>query len=522
MSSPKISPYLSDRWRKVLIQGSGLIFSSGLLVIIVATLSPFNFSFGDPVSRGEIARSLDVNSDFSDLLGNLLLFIPFGLGLTGLLAYRTRSGTRSLLWVILASFCLSTTVETLQLFLPSRFSSATDILMNSLSGGLGCLTFYRGYWAIGKRLRQLYSFKRLAIGFTGYLIFICLVMLMFSFRVDLSNWNPNYTLLLGNERTQNRPWLGSVSEVALADRAFSPTEVKQIFSGANLDTQFTPSMIAHYKFTGNGNYKDRIGNLPDLSWQGQPSSLNSETGANFTGQSWLATEQPVNIIAEKAAKNSQFSLFTSFQTARKWQGNPARIVSFSKDTVQRNFTFGQDGYDLSLRLRTPLTGANGANPAFNVPGVFQDTKPHSVVLTYNQGALSCYVDSVDNHYSAHIIPGIAIFKLLKLLEYRWAIILTNSSFKIHTFAFYCLVFIPLGTIVALITSLMRGNFVFYLGLFILGLCFPVLLVETTFVTVSGQPWNWFTVFSCATLMIISGLVSKLGLFLWFESQVEKQ
>ncbi|MCA9074123.1 MAG: DUF1553 domain-containing protein [Planctomycetaceae bacterium] len=44
---------------------------------------------------------------------------------------------------------------------------------------------------------------------------------------DLSNWDDGYPLLLANESSGDRPWLGELHLVALYDRALTPSEVEQ-------------------------------------------------------------------------------------------------------------------------------------------------------------------------------------------------------------------------------------------------------------------------------------------------------
>jgi hypothetical protein len=46
-----------------------------------------------------------------------------------------------------------------------------------------------------------------------------------SVRGDFSNWNASYPLVLANEATGNRPWLGTLCEIAIYDSALSPTQV---------------------------------------------------------------------------------------------------------------------------------------------------------------------------------------------------------------------------------------------------------------------------------------------------------
>ncbi|MEH6466765.1 MAG: PQQ-dependent sugar dehydrogenase [Porticoccus sp.] len=50
---------------------------------------------------------------------------------------------------------------------------------------------------------------------------------------DSSNWNSGYSLLLGNEAAENKPWLGLFDLVAIYDRALSEAEVEQNFAAAS-------------------------------------------------------------------------------------------------------------------------------------------------------------------------------------------------------------------------------------------------------------------------------------------------
>jgi hypothetical protein len=73
------------------------------------------------------------------------------------------------------------------------------------------------------------------------------------------------------------------------------------------------------------------------------------------------------------------------------QTGPARIITFSSSTGARNFTLGQSGGKLVLRVRTPRTGGNGTNHEFTL-GDIQVGKPQHVIATYRRGALRAYLD----------------------------------------------------------------------------------------------------------------------------------
>ncbi len=71
------------------------------------------------------------------------------------------------------------------------------------------------------------------------------------------------------------------------------------------------------------------------------------------------------------------------------QSGPARIVSFSRNPSSRNFTLGQQGGKLNMRLRTPRTGGNGTNPSVDLFPIVAGKAVH-VVVTYHEGQLTAY------------------------------------------------------------------------------------------------------------------------------------
>jgi hypothetical protein len=55
---------------------------------------------------------------------------------------------------------------------------------------------------------------------------------------DLSNWNPNYPLLLANESTGDRPWTGQLYLVAVYCRALTGVEVEQNYKAGELPVDY--------------------------------------------------------------------------------------------------------------------------------------------------------------------------------------------------------------------------------------------------------------------------------------------
>jgi hypothetical protein len=83
------------------------------------------------------------------------------------------------------------------------------------------------------------------------------------------------------------------------------------------------------------------------------------------------------------------------------QDGPARIVSFSRDARNRNFTLGQSGDKLVFRLRTPRTGDNGTKPEVTLAKLAAG-KRHHVVVSYRPGRLLCVVNGEQTRYTAKV------------------------------------------------------------------------------------------------------------------------
>jgi hypothetical protein len=79
------------------------------------------------------------------------------------------------------------------------------------------------------------------------------------------------------------------------------------------------------------------------------------------------------------------------ETASLEQSGPARIVSFSTDRANRNFTLGQDGKRLILWLRVSETGRNGNGHEVTLCDV-PEGRPFHLAVTYQPNRLTCYLD----------------------------------------------------------------------------------------------------------------------------------
>ncbi len=98
-----------------------------------------------------------------------------------------------------------------------------------------------------------------------------------------------------------------------------------------------------------------------------------------------------DIVTNACRRTNELMIEAVITPARGDQRGPARIISLSRDSGRRNFTLGQEGENLVLRLRTPKTGTNGTNPQVTLTAL-RIGRPQHVVVTYRQGVTTCHVD----------------------------------------------------------------------------------------------------------------------------------
>ena len=96
------------------------------LVILLMTLNPFYLALPEKIT-------LKFDSSLDNLILNIILFLPVGF------LYRLITGRRG---ALLLGAAISIAIETVQLFIPARTTSAMDILTNTLGAGLGGFFHY--------------------------------------------------------------------------------------------------------------------------------------------------------------------------------------------------------------------------------------------------------------------------------------------------------------------------------------------------------------------------------------------
>jgi len=469
---------LSGRWGTVAL-------TYGVLLVLAVTLFPYDFVFEEEFSTiGDRFRLLEVGK-LADFLLNVLLFLPLGFGLT-CLAEKKKLARQTGLFVVLASgFFLSSSVEVLQVFLPSRFVSLVDVVANTAGTFLGFLVFR--FWepqilncasTLLGSINKFITIKVVTASFIGYTALTLVVSIPLQQATSLTNWDDTFPLLLGNERTGNRPWRGRVYQLQIANRAISEEEVAQAFFERGTFASIEGPLLGSYQLTQGRSYNDQTGHLPDLVWKGQPPDSRDNKNAFLGKVRWLQTMSPASALTRELRRTSQFTLSTTVATADTEQNGPARIISLSGDPYHRNFTLGQEKNHLVFRLRTPLTGENGLEPPLIVPNIFTSRNPRHLAVTYDGSSLRLYVDGLRHSHSLNLTPGATLFSNLFPIDAR-----DMAGYKT---LYYGFIFVPLGFLLALIVRLLNGRVIIQLLIVAVGVLLPPFVLESVLASVSGR------------------------------------
>jgi VanZ family protein len=473
-----------------------------LLCIIAGTLAPYDFGAA-PTGQGGALHAFATGSYEQDPMHfafNLLMFVPLG----ALLHHEARRRAVSLPVVMLlagtAGLLISSAVEYAQVFLPSRDSSLIDVLANTTGALIGVtadITWGGLVEASVSRLRTRTSSAVLVGLMTGLLAVALLLSGALQRRTQLSNWSLEYPLLIGNERTGDRPWRGRVFALTMTDAAMPLASVRRFSEGESVVLPGSP--IAQFDLTGAAPYRDSAGYLPNLEWtERQDTSI--DAGVELP-RPWLHSEGTAAALVRRLGKTNAFTLRVRCVTDDPDQQGPARVVSNSASPLLRNFTMGQQGGDLVFRLRTPSTGVNGYPLEVSVPDVFSDLRPHEILVTYDGATLLVAMANSDRVSRTALMPGPTAALAIPFLDVK------PAELPMYELAYVAALSLVPAVLVAVFGHTRRHRYLLGAGW---GLAFAVLL-EATLVGVSGRAFDWKNV--AITAAVAAVVLTLVGLAL---------
>jgi len=131
--------------------------------------------------------------------------------------------------------------------------------------------------------------------------------------------------------------------------------------------------------------------VKDRSGSGQPLDLKienpknirrSEGGLEIRGQTLVRSVKPASKISNAVRRSAAITLEAWVRPGNKKQEGPARIVTISGNSTNRNITLGQEEDRYDARLRTTETSNNGLPSLASKPGSL-NLKLTRVVFTRN-------------------------------------------------------------------------------------------------------------------------------------------
>lgn len=153
-------------------------------------------------------------------------------------------------------------------------------------------------------------------------------------------------------------------------------------------------LVAFYDFSevDGAAVKDRSGSGLDLRIADADSVRRSPGSLEVIGKTLIATVKPPTKLIDVIKRSKEITIEAWIRPANDTQAGPARIVTLSQNSVQRNFTLGQDANKFEVRLRSTKTSDNGL-PGTVAPAGLAKAKLAHVVYTRNRsGDAYLYVD----------------------------------------------------------------------------------------------------------------------------------
>ncbi len=178
-------------------------------------------------------------------------------------------------------------------------------------------------------------------------------------------------------------WLGCI-DPAHAQRVTNNLQVFYTFEDGQGDTVRDRS--------GTGVPLDlKIAGKKTFDWKDGALVLRSSTS--------IISTAPASKIIDSVKRSGEVTIETWIKPANTSQTGPARIVSLSSDTSQRNITLGQDKDTLDIRLRSSKTDNNGLPSTAGPRKSLQAKLTHVVFTRDRTGTTSIYMDGkkVANH-----------------------------------------------------------------------------------------------------------------------------
>lgn len=439
-----------------------------------------------------------------DFFLNVLLFVPFGFGISAQIFKRNGGLLRAFLWSLALGALASYSVEFMQLYIPERDSGWEDVFSNTTGSVAGFVLFV----LVGESLLVAVSAweDRIAVWFTPRRTAALLIAYFAAgFGVNaylqnqtrLSNWDPRCALYVGNDASGRAPWQGKVFALQIWNRALPGSTVRGLAAHESPPDE-NAGLLARYDFQSLGSFPDEGNLLPALEWTPRQPQSALAGPPELGRKAWLSTKTPAENLTRAIQRTSKFTVRVICEP-QSIEGATGRIVSLSESVDNVNFHFRQYGEELVFYFRNPLTETRSIL-AWGIPHVFQAEKVTDIVAVYDGVDAFLYVDGVAVPRDYQLGPGAVLFHAVSFVQ---AVDLQGAAV-----VYYTLLFLPAGALAGLGLRNWRTRGSAAVWLAILGWILPALLCEALLVLQTGRRIWWGNVamalfFGLAGILLIN-------------------
>ena len=456
-----------------------------VLGIVYLTLFPFEIHFssphpfhGSPFLLGDSAKTLR----HMDFFLNVLLFVPFGFGISAQVGKRGGPRWKAFLWSLFVGACTTYLVELLQLYVPGRDSGWEDTISNTAGSVGGFILFailggefLRAMSQAADFLNSWMSPRRLTVLLALYFAAWVGPTWLLQMETRLSNWDPQCQLVLGNDAVGANPWNGQVTQVQIWSRALPEQAIRSLTGPASVNLP-SDGLEAAYDFKSAAPFRDQQQHLPPLVWSSaQPGTL-SDAIPQLSSAAWLRTGAPATYLTQKIQKTNQFTVHVVAMPAAI-DGASGRFFSLSQSLENINFHLRQDGKNLVLFLRDPLSETHSML-AWTVRGVFEAGKARDIVAVYDGSYAYLYLDGTRAPRVYRLNPGAALVHHFLLIK--------TADLGGFVLVFETLVFLPAGILAGWNAKDWAERKFAAAAILTFGLLLPAIALELLQVMVSGR------------------------------------
>jgi glycopeptide antibiotics resistance protein len=473
-----------DSLRRSSAAWANRILILSLLGICYLTLFPFVLRIFPPrvIHKSAFLLGNSAKKPHSiDFLLNVLLFVPYGFGLSA--QARKRGASKWNIFLVALGIGAATcyTIEFLQYFIPSRDSGWDDVFSNTLGSVVGFILFE----FLGASILEMISSweeyfadwispRRTALFLVFYFLVCFGISALLQRETRLSNWDSQNVLLVGNDASGEDPWRGRVDLLQLWDRALPDNEMAGLSSG-QIGDRANEGLLGSYKFSNLPPYEDVSHSLPALNWYPHnPQEM--ETGKlDLDGKSWLTTNLPVEKFNQAVTKSSQFTIHVVCTPVETKNAN-GHIVSVSQPGDNVNVHLRQEGRSLVLWFRNPLSETH-AILAWYIPAAFEPNKTVDIAASYNGADAFIYLNGNRVPRAYRLTPGASLMHTFGFVQ---TVALTGYSVVYET-----IIFLPAGVLIGLAARKLAARSHPYQWMITLGILFPSVLLEVLLAAVGG-------------------------------------